>query len=60
MSRVKDMYIDLLEQKYNDLLDKGMDPDKAYEQAGDQAYHDLGDHMADLADRERLRQKEGR
>lgn len=60
MSRVKDLYIDLLEQKYNDLLDQGVDIDKAYEQAGDQAYKDLGDNLADLADRERLRRKEGR
>lgn len=60
MSYVKDLYIAELEEKYNKLLDQGMDPDKAYEQAGDQAYKGLGDKMADLADRERLRQKEGR
>ncbi len=60
MSRVKDLYFDLMEQKMNDLIDKGIDPDRAYEIAGDQAYKDLGDHMADLADRENLRRKEGR
>ena len=60
MSRVKDLYIAELEDKYNKLLDQGMDEDKAYEIAGDQAYKGLGDKMADLADREKLRRKEGR
>lgn len=60
MSRVKDLYIAELEEKYNNLLDQGVDPDKAYEIAGDQAYKGLGDKMADLADREKLRYKEGR
>lgn len=60
MSRVKDLYIAELEEKYNKLLDQGMDEDKAYETAGDQAYKGLGDKMADLADREKLRRKEGR
>lgn len=60
MSRVKDLYIDLLEEKMADMIDKGVDPDKAYDIAGDRAYKDLGDHMADMADRARLRQKEGR
>lgn len=60
MSRVKDLYIDLMEQKMADLIDQGIDPDKAYDIAGEQAYKGLGDHIADLADRARLRQKEGR
>jgi len=37
-----------------------MDPDRAYDIASDRAYNDLGDRMADLADQQRLRQKEGR
>jgi len=60
MSFVKDLYFDLMERKMNDLIDQGMDPDRAYEIAGEDAYSSLGDHMADLADREKLRRKEGR
>lgn len=58
MGRVKDLYFDEMERKFNELLDQGMDEDKAYEKASDEAYHSLGDRMADLADQARQRQKD--
>lgn len=58
MSRVKDLYFDLMQQKMNDLIDQGMDEDAAYEKASDDAYNSLGDHMADLADEAKQRAKD--
>lgn len=60
MGAVKELYFADMERRFNELLDQGMGSDKAYEKAGSDAYNGLGDHMADLADRARLRQKEGR
>lgn len=59
MRAVKDLYFADMERRFNKLLDQGMDPDTAYEKAGNDAYSGLGDHMADLADQARLRRKEG-
>lgn len=57
MGRVKDLYFAEMERKFHELLDQGMDEDTAYEKASNDAYHSLGDRLADMADRERKRQK---
>lgn len=58
MGRVKDLYFDEMERKFNELLDQGINEDEAYEKASNDAYNSLGDKMADIADRERQRQKD--
>ena len=60
MCFVKDLYIDQMERRWSELVDQGLDPSDAYDMASEAAYHDLGDRMADMADAERLRRKEGK
>ena len=59
MGAVKELYFAEMERKFNELLDQGVPEDEAYERAGNQAYDELGDRMADMADNLRKRQKEG-
>ncbi len=58
MGFVKDLYFAEMEKKFNELLDQGIDEDKAYEVASDAAYRGLGDKMADLADQQKERMKD--
>ena len=59
MSDIKDLYFAEMECKFNELLDQGMDAQLAYEKTSGEAYHELGERIADMADRAILRQKEG-
>jgi hypothetical protein len=58
MGAVKELWFAEMERKMAELIDAGMSEDEAYEKAGDQAYHELGDRMADMADNLRKRAKE--
>lgn len=58
MGAVKELYFADMERRFNELLDKGMDPDTAYEKAGNDAYNGLGERMADLADAAKQRAKD--
>ena len=58
MGRVKDLYFDEMERKFNELMDQGMDEEAAYEKASNDAYNSLGDRMADMADQEKQRLKD--
>jgi hypothetical protein len=60
MGAVKELYFALMEKRMEDLIEQGMDEQEAYDTASDRAYHDLGDHMADIADNMRMRAKEGK
>lgn len=57
MSRVKDIWFADMERRFHEMLDQGIDEDTAYEKASSDAYNNLGDSLADLADRERKRMK---
>lgn len=50
---MKEMYMDFHEQLMEKYLEEHPDAtdEEAYEATSDQAYNDLGDYMADLADR---------
>ena len=54
----KDLYIEELERLASELEDEGMDPDAAYERAGDLAYDTSRDRYADMADQARQRAKD--
>lgn len=58
MSLVKSLYLDEVEERWSRLVDEGLDPDHAYDVASHEAFHALGDRMADLADRARDEWKE--
>lgn len=58
MGKVKELYIELMEQKAQALIDEGYSEEEAYDIASERAYRDLGDHMADLADAARQRAKD--
>jgi hypothetical protein len=58
MGRVKDLWFAEMERKFNELLDQGMDEDRAYEKATNAANRDLADRLVDRADDERKRRKE--
>ena len=55
----KELYIAELERIMADLIDQGMPEDRAYEIAGDRAYDAMCKRLADMADNERKRFKEG-
>lgn len=52
----KELYIAELERLQAELEDQGMDPDKAYEIAGNRAYDSMRERLFDHADM--LRKKE--
>ena len=58
MGRVKELYMDLMKAKMQELIDQGMDMEEAYDKASEAAYHALPDTMADLGDREKQRLKD--
>ena len=58
MGAVKDLYFAEMERKLNELLDQGIEEDRAYEIASNDAYNSLGDKMADLADAQKQRMKD--
>lgn len=58
MGAVKDLYMDMMEEKMQELIDEGYSEEEAYEIAGERAYRDLGDRMADMADAARQREKD--
>ena len=49
----KELWFAEMERILNDKLDKGMDWDKAYEQASNEAGPALLDRFADIADRQK-------
>jgi len=57
---MKELWFREMERLYNEALDDGVPDDEAYKQAGEKAHDALSERLADLADRERLRKKEGR
>ncbi len=54
----KDLWFAEFERHLNEMEDEGVDPDVAYERAGDMAEKSLRDKLADMADFERKRRKE--
>jgi hypothetical protein len=59
MGRMKDLFIELVERRTQVLIDSGMNEEDAYNLAQDTVgNHDLADHLAERADRERDRRRE--
>lgn len=58
MGAAKELWFAMMEDRFAQYLDEGMDEEAAYEKATDQAFHDQADRMADLADRARDEAKE--
>jgi len=56
----KDLWFAEMERLLAEKEDAGIPFDRAYKQAGDEAHGAMTERLADLADRERLRRKEGR
>lgn len=55
---MKDLYIAILEEIMAELVEAGMDEDEAYEKAGDMAYDEMRERLADQADYLRKRKRE--
>jgi hypothetical protein len=53
MGRAKDLWFDEMERLMERYIDEGMDEEAAYDKACNNAHTELGDRLADLADRAR-------
>ena len=51
---MKDIYIKLYDEIFDDLIESGMDEKTASDLAGERAYEQLGEYLADIEDSKKI------